>query len=585
MAKSDPQVIQRLRDAQDDLWKVDPQNASFYEDALVVYDNEEAARDIQHKFLLPPTTETAEEDQAAMALLDLGNSNHAGAYVQDEAVNDTLILHPFNPKTMAETELPRLKELDAMAQQTRDIATTNASLATQRDIEGTTASNDSNTIPTTETTDHDSRTTKVPNDVAPKATTDNEAALALLGLVYSGSPHDYVNDGIPIDTPALRYLHSVTFSVVDFSSGSHKGRASEPVSPRTICLKGNPRVSASCASEKPEAPDDHQKSSKSTARSVSQSVRKPRIRLLLPTAASSTSLMTDAEQPTKPSKTPAPPGQRSIKQSTVLESQRKLRNPHQSPGKTKGKAPAHASPGAASSDVRTPATSLRVPLKTAAHRRCLRSSTSKTADSVGSVEAPALPPNKVTAIQRSKRKAETDQEGEMTTPACKKTRAAQETLQKSSASTPARSRLLRCEDSDDGEEDIQSTPINNKSIKSKPKPKITSPKSQCRAVTVQSPAVLPTRAPPNTAGIPNDALALNEFFKKDHPCSLGVQLPIDRARTRWEWGAYVSRKTGNAQFDWGNEIHVRDVNRWRQQRIRRRLTEHGVVRDGRKHND
>jgi hypothetical protein len=97
------------------------------------------------------------------------------------------------------------------------------------------------------------------------------------------------------------------------------------------------------------------------------------------------------------------------------------------------------------------------------------------------------------------------------------------------------------------------------------------------------PANLPLKAPPGTPGIPRDALAINDFFQKDTPCALGVQLPVDRARTRWEWADYVTRKGGNAQFDWGNDQHIRDANRWRQQRIRRRFTEHGVFRDGRKH--
>lgn len=98
-----------------------------------------------------------------------------------------------------------------------------------------------------------------------------------------------------------------------------------------------------------------------------------------------------------------------------------------------------------------------------------------------------------------------------------------------------------------------------------------------------APAGLALKAPRNTPGIPNNALTLNEFFQKDTPCALGVQLPVDRARTRWEWADYVTRKSGNAHFDWSNDQHLRDANRWRQQRIRRRFTEHGVSRDGRKH--
>jgi hypothetical protein len=35
------------------------------------------------------------------------------------------------------------------------------------------------------------------------------------------------------------------------------------------------------------------------------------------------------------------------------------------------------------------------------------------------------------------------------------------------------------------------------------------------------------------------SVAINEFFQKDAACILGVQLPVDRARTRWEWADYV----------------------------------------------
>ena len=97
-----------------------------------------------------------------------------------------------------------------------------------------------------------------------------------------------------------------------------------------------------------------------------------------------------------------------------------------------------------------------------------------------------------------------------------------------------------------------------------------------------APVGLPLKAPPGTPGIPRDALAINEFFEKNSPRSLGVQLPTNRARTSWEWAPYASRKAGNAQFNWANDAHIRDANRWRQQRIRRRFTEHGVVEDGRK---
>lgn len=99
---------------------------------------------------------------------------------------------------------------------------------------------------------------------------------------------------------------------------------------------------------------------------------------------------------------------------------------------------------------------------------------------------------------------------------------------------------------------------------------------------VHPPANLPLKAPANHPDIPDGALALNEHFKKNNPCPLGVQLPINRNRTRWEWIPYNTRKVANANFDWADDQQRKDANRFRQQRIRRRLTEHGYIHDGRK---
>lgn len=112
------------------------------------------------------------------------------------------------------------------------------------------------------------------------------------------------------------------------------------------------------------------------------------------------------------------------------------------------------------------------------------------------------------------------------------------------------------------------------------KPKQATKKSDL--ALVYPPNNLPLKAPANTPGIPDGALALNEHFKKDSPCPLGVQLPVNRARTRWEWIPYNTRKVANANFDWADDQQRKDANRFRQQRIRRRLTEHGYIYDGRK---
>ncbi|KAH0290403.1 hypothetical protein M436DRAFT_80697 [Aureobasidium namibiae CBS 147.97] len=558
--RSGLEAVQKLREGQNDLWKTSPQDASLYEDALQVFNDEQAAREIQQKFLLPeevggvaPIEEAIEEDEAARALLDLDYSDRNDVYVQDETVDNTLMPRPFNPKNVAETNLPRLMELDAVTQAPVDSAMTDALLAAQRGIEVPTARDDSNGNLTITTTYHDSHTTRVTKHVTPKAITDDEVALALLGLAYSSNPQDYVKDDIPINTPALRHFHSENSIIADHSPENHKGKTSEPTSRRTTRFKGKSRADTSSAPEKYEVPDHHQKAPKRVTKSVPLSVRKPHTRALLETSTPSPPLTEGAEQRTKSGKTTVSRGQRSTQQAAVSQSPRKLRSS------------AHQDPN----------------------------------------EQPSNP-------RRSKRKATA--EGTVDeAPTTKKPKSTPRTETDSTPTSRSKIELVRHEDSDDdeydndGDEADQLSPVKTKSTKTKHKK--TTRQSQRGVVVNQSPAVpqvpaappisaqpntvvavqpaaaLPTRAPPNTAGIPNDALALNEFFRKDHPCSLGVQLPINRTRTRWEWSAYVTRKTGNAQFDWGNETHVRDVNRWRQQRIRRRLTEHGVVRDGRKHDD
>ncbi|KAG9603169.1 hypothetical protein KCU77_g5851, partial [Aureobasidium melanogenum] len=128
------------------------------------------------------------------------------------------------------------------------------------------------------------------------------------------------------------------------------------------------------------------------------------------------------------------------------------------------------------------------------------------------------------------------------------------------------------EDEDDNEDEEDVAPV-KKSKQATKKATLT---------LVHPPANLPLKAPDNTPGIPDGALALNEHFKKDTPCPLGVQLPINRTRTRREWIPYDTRKIANANFDWADDQQRKDANRFRQQRIRRRLTEHGYIHDGRK---
>lgn len=141
--------------------------------------------------------------------------------------------------------------------------------------------------------------------------------------------------------------------------------------------------------------------------------------------------------------------------------------------------------------------------------------------------------------------------------------------------TPKRSKTAVKKISTEGDENDKDDEVTT--VK---KPKQAIKKSEL--TLVHPPNNLPLKAPANTPGIPDGALALNEHFKKDTPCPLGVQLPINRARTRWEWIPYNSRKVANANFDWADDQQRKDANRFRQQRIRRRLTEHGYIYDGRK---
>jgi hypothetical protein len=140
-----------------------------------------------------------------------------------------------------------------------------------------------------------------------------------------------------------------------------------------------------------------------------------------------------------------------------------------------------------------------------------------------------------------------------------------------------KSRSFRMSESDN-EDETPLTPIKNSPAGNKQKRAEQKPQRQL----INPPADLPLRAPARTPGIPSDALGMDEYFQKNTQCALGVQLPINATRTQWEWVAYVPRKARNARFDWADEENIRDANRWRQQRLRRRLAQHGLIDDGRK---
>jgi hypothetical protein len=199
--------------------------------------------------------------------------------------------------------------------------------------------------------------------------------------------------------------------------------------------------------------------------------------------------------------------------------------------------------------------------------------------SITNVDTLAVPVSESPAKQtlgprRSKRKATIVVSEDMASPTPKKLKLAEQSG--TDSPTPIRGRGRQISHKEyENDEDVN---VTIKNSPSKPKAK----QSTRPRKLVNAPAELPLKAPNNTPGIPDDAFAIGEFFKVNIPSTLGVQLPVDRARTQWEWVAYVTRKAGNAQFDWADPQHLKDVNRWRQQRIRRRFAEHGVVDDGRK---
>jgi hypothetical protein len=200
-------------------------------------------------------------------------------------------------------------------------------------------------------------------------------------------------------------------------------------------------------------------------------------------------------------------------------------------------------------------------------------------------------------LRRIKRKIAMDMPEEMATPTFKRPKLIQDTVLDSSSPVHSDSHQVPYKDSEN-DDDSSRAPVRRKgrqilheehendedvtaSIKNSPS------KPKARAAIrprklVNAPAELPLKAPNNTRGIPNDALAIGDFFKMNTTATLGVQLPVDRARTQWEWVPYVTRKAGNVEFDWADSQHLKDVNRWRQQRIRRRFAEHGIIDDGRK---
>ncbi|KAH0365027.1 hypothetical protein KCU65_g6385, partial [Aureobasidium melanogenum] len=128
------------------------------------------------------------------------------------------------------------------------------------------------------------------------------------------------------------------------------------------------------------------------------------------------------------------------------------------------------------------------------------------------------------------------------------------------------------EDEDDDEDEEEVAPVKRRKQATK----------KATPTLVHPPANLALKAPDNYPGIPDGALALNEHFQKNIRRPLGVQLPVNRNRTVWEWIPYNTRKVANANFDWADDQQRKDANRFRQQRIRRRLTEHGYIHDGRK---
>jgi hypothetical protein len=537
--RSRPEAVELIRVSQDDLWKTSPQDASFNEDVLVVYDQEMTTRAQRESTITPsladgPVRQSIEtihhqdvpghvvdhtsthtegpvespmsaDTEAALGLLNLKYSGHAHEHIHDDT-NNTPSLYPFNFKTVANADPPKLPEAEAVSETEPHGPTAGKSVQKSASPQGQATKVPDGDDCQQPRKDPSTKANKLPSKTRASLVRCNQTQPRLPAAVKGQRTLRSFIEIHPISTTPQpkRMLRSTNKLLDNISMGA---RSSD-------LLSGTPVRPKRLAVHHGEIKDDEDDEDVPVRRKT-QVVR-----------------YVESEDEETISLTP-------IKKSPVEDKQKQARD------STKAE---RLHPRHSASLVRRQPT------------RNLRSSNKPLTGT------PRASPATNSEARRSGRSRDS--------PASRKRRHG-EIEDDEDVPVHRKSRSFRMSESEN-EEETSPVPIKN-SIKRKPEK--AAEKSQR---LVNPPVDLPRKAPAATPGIPNDALAIDEYFQKNSRRTLGVQLPKNRTRTQWEWVPYIARKAGNAQFDWANDQHLKDVNRWRQQRIRRRFAEHGVVDDGRK---
>jgi hypothetical protein len=541
--RSRPEAVELIRVSQDDLWKTSPQDASFNEDVLVVYDQEMTTRAQRESTITPsladgPVRQSIEtihhqdvpghvvdhnsthtegpiespmsaDTEAALGLLNLKYSGIVREYVHDDT-NHTTSLHPFNSKTVANADPPKLPEADAVSETEPHEPT--AGKAVQK---FTSPQGQATKVPDGDDCQQprkgpSTKANKLPSKTRTSLVHCNQTQPRLPAAVKGQRTIRSSIEIHPISMPQpKRMLRSTNKPLDDINRGARSSDflSGTPVRPRKLAIH-HEEIKDDEEDEDDEDDDDV------PVRRKTRVVR-----------------CVESEDEEKAPLTPI--------NKTPAENKKQARDST----KAEGLRP------------RTNASLVR--------RQPTRNLRSSNKPLTGTLKAsPAISGG----VRQSGRSRDS--------PLGRKRRH-EEVEDDEDVSVHRKSRSFR-KSENDHEEGTSPGPIQN-NIKRKPERAVE--KSQR---LINPPVDLPRKAPAATPGIPNDALAIDEYFQKNARRTLGVQLPKDITRTQWEWVPYIARKAGNAQFDWANDQHLKDVNRWRQQRIRRRFAEHGVVDDGRK---
>jgi hypothetical protein len=537
--RSRPEAVELIRVSQDDLWKTSPQDASFNEDVLVVYDQEMTTRAERESTITPsladgPVRQSIEtihhqnvpghvvdhnsthtegpiefpmsaDTEAALGLLNLQFSGHVLEYVHDDTKHTTS-LRPFNSKTVAHADPPKLPEADAVSETEPHEPTAGKAVQNSASSQGRATK-----VPDEDNREHlsggpSTKPNKLSSKTRASIVRSNQTLPKLAAALESqrNLKSSIKTPSISVTPQPSRKLRSINKPLDNISRGVRSSDllSGTPVRPKRLAV--------------------HHEGTKDDEDDEDVPVRrKTRVVRYVESE--------DEEKAPFPpiNKSPAENKQKQARDSTKAEKLRPRTN---------------------------------VSLVRRQPTRNLRSSNNPPTDT------PKTSPASRSGVRQSGRSGDSP---------IRRKRRHEEVEDDEDVPVHRKSRSFRMPESENKEE-TSPVPIKN-SIKRKPER--AAEKSQC---LVNPPVDFPRKAPAATPGIPNDALAIDEYFQKNSRRTLGVQLPKNRTRTQWEWVPYIARKAGNAQFDWANDQHLKDVNRWRQQRIRRRFAEHGVIDDGRK---